>query len=432
MVTEKEILKALSVIIDPDFKKDIVSLGFIKDVKIQDDIVSFSIELTTPACPVKTEFQIAAEKAVVALDGVNHVNVNMTSREQKPKNAEGGLKSVKNIIAVSSCKGGVGKSTVSSHLANDLAKRGYKTGLLDADLFGPSAPTLFNVHKPNIKQDENNMIHPHVMENGLKLISFGFLMGDGPAIMRGPMVAGYTQQVLTQVEWGELDYLVIDMPPGTGDIQLTITQVLQITGAVIVTTRQSLSLVDVEKGIEMFEKVKVPMLGVVENLSYFVCDDCDKKHYIFGESGDSKIKERYGLDTLAEIPMSHELTLRVEDVADDEHMNNMTDQVIRALGKHSGEELKRPEILKDGGGFTLNWDNGEEISLPYHRVRTNCPCASCVDEYTGKKILDDATIPADIKANEIVALGNYAIKITWSDGHSSGIYTYDLLRKLIY
>jgi ATP-binding protein involved in chromosome partitioning len=432
MVSEKEVLSALSVIIDPDFKKDVVSLGFIKNVKIMDDVVSFDFELTTPACPIKTEFQMAAEKAVLALDGVEHVNVNMTAREQKQNHSVNGLKDVSNIIAVSSCKGGVGKSTVSAHLANDLAERGFKVGLLDADLFGPSVPTLFNVHQPKVFQDSDKMIHPHVMENGLKLLSFGFLMGDGPAIMRGPMVAGYTQQVLTQVAWGELDYLVIDMPPGTGDVQLTITQTLQITGAVIVTTRQSLALVDVERGIEMFEKVSVPMLGVVENMSYFICDGCDKRHYIFGNNEDNKIKERYGLDTLAEIPMSHSMTQRIEDVKDSSDMKKMTDSVVMALGKHSGKELERPEIMKDSSGFTLSWESGDEISLPFHRVRTACPCASCVDEFTGEKILDDASISPDIKAESITPLGNYAIKIVWSDGHSSGIFTYNLLKKLVY
>lgn len=432
MTNEKEILKALSVIIDPDFKKDIVTLGFIKDIKISDDLVSFSIELTTPACPIKTEFQMAAEKAVLALDGVKHVNVNMTSRPQKSQNKGNGLTKVKNIIAVSSCKGGVGKSTVSAHLANDLANRGYKVGLLDADLFGPSVPTLFNVHQPDILQNKDKNIIPYECDNGLKLLSFGFLMASGPAIMRGPLVAGYTQQVLTQTEWGELDYLVIDMPPGTGDIQLTITQLIQITGAVIVTTRQSLSLVDVEKGIEMFEKVKVPMLGVVENLSYFICDNCDEKHYIFGDGGESKIKERYGLDTLAEIPMSKSLTQRIDEISKNSDMINMTDQVIRALGMHSGAELERPEIYNDDKHIKLTWKSGENISLPNFRMRTACPCASCIDEYTGEKILDDSTISKDIKAESVEPLGNYALKITWSDGHSSGIYTYDLLRKLVY
>ncbi|MEI7999605.1 MAG: Mrp/NBP35 family ATP-binding protein, partial [Candidatus Omnitrophota bacterium] len=189
-----------------------------------------------------------------------------------------GLSKVKNIIAVSSCKGGVGKSTVAAGVAKALLRQGMKVGLLDADLHGPSIPTLFNLPSVDIRLNEFKMAVPAEVE-GLKLMSFGFLLGDAPAVMRGPIVANYIQQLLFQTDWGELDYLIIDMPPGTGDIQLTITQSIRLTGAVIVTTRQTLSLVDVARGILMFEKVKVPILGIVENMAFFICDACEKKHY---------------------------------------------------------------------------------------------------------------------------------------------------------
>jgi len=430
MVTEQQILKALSVIIDPDFKKDIVTLGFVKNIKIHDDLVSFDVELTTPACPIKAEFQKAAEEAVMALDGVNQVAVNMTSRpEKKTQNGEG-MKAVKNIIAVASGKGGVGKSTVSAHLANELANRGFKVGLLDTDLFGPSVPTLFNVHKPNVHQSEDNMLHPHVMENGLKLMSFGFLMGSGPAIMRGPMVAGYMQQVLTQTYWGELDYLVLDLPPGTGDIQLTITQTVQISGAVIVTTRQSLSIADVTKGIEMFEKVNVPMLGIVENMSHFICDSCDKKHFIFGDSGKTKLEDQYGLKTLAELPLKSSMTGKISDAQGDLDISNMVDQVIRALGMQSTDKLERPTATITPKTINLNWASGKVYTIPHRDLRLACPCAACVDEYTGEKILRPESVPADIHAESVTPLGNYAVVVKWSDGHSSGIYPYKLIDKL--
>lgn len=429
MATEQEILKALSVIIDPDFKKDIVTLGFVKNIKINEDLVSFDIELTTPACPVKAEFQKAAEECTLALDGVNEVSVNMTSRQETKLKNGSGLKKVKNIIAVASGKGGVGKSTVSAHLANELAERGYKVGLLDTDLFGPSVPSLFNVHQPDIHQREG-MIQPYQMENGLKLLSFGFLMGSGPAIMRGPMVAGYVQQVLTQTEWGELDYLVLDLPPGTGDIQLTITQTLQISGAVVVTTRQSLAIADVTKGIEMFEKVNVPMLGIVENMSYFICDDCDKKHYIFGDSNKTSLEESYGLKTLAELPLNPKLTGKIADAAGDPDMANMVDHVIRALGMQNNEKLERPKINVTEKTIELSWESGKSYSIPHRELRLACPCASCVDEYTGEKLLKPEQVPMDVKAEDVTPLGNYAVVVKWSDGHSSGIYSYSFIEKL--
>src|SRR3989338_8087572 len=233
MLTEDTIKKTLSKIIDPDFNKDIVSLGFVKNIKIHgDDSVSVDIELTTPACPVKEKFKQEAEEALNGIPGVKKVFVTMKSQERDLGNEIKPLKMVKSIIAVASCKGGVGKSTVAANIAVELAHRGYKTGLLDTDIFGPSVPTLFNIHNPRIPYDQQaNMLHP-LEVNKLKLMSFGFLIGDKPAVMRGPMVTGYIQQLFNQVYWGELEYLILDLPPGTGDIQLTITQLLKLSGAV--------------------------------------------------------------------------------------------------------------------------------------------------------------------------------------------------------
>ncbi len=433
MATEKMILEALSVIIDPDFKKDIVSLGFIKNLKIHDDLVTFDVELTTPACPLKAEFQSQAENVVMALDGINQVAVNMTSRPSKKTAGTNtdNLKDVKNIIAVASGKGGVGKSTTSAHLANELAERGFKVGLLDTDLFGPSVPSLFDVHDPKLMQDDNKMLHPHEMPNGLKLLSFGFLMSSGPAIMRGPMVAGYVQQVLTQTAWGELDYLVLDLPPGTGDVQLTITQTIQITGAVVVTTRQSLSIADVTKGIEMFEKVNVPMLGIVENMSHFICDNCDVKHYIFGDSNKTSLEDQYGLKTLAELPLNPKLAKKVSDAVGDPDISNMVDAVIRSLGMQSSQQLVRPELSTSENTINITWADGREWKIPHRQLRLACPCASCVDEYTGEKTLRPESVPLEIKAESITPLGNYAVVIQWSDGHDSGIYSYKTLEKQV-
>src|SRR3989338_1843217 len=218
-----------------------------------------------------------------------------------------GLTKVKHVIAVSSCKGGVGKSTVAAGFARSLCQQGFKTGLLDADIHGPSLPTLFNLTSGvKVLSNEFRMIVP-IEAQGLRLMSFGFLLGDAPAVMRGPIVTRYIQQIMLQTDWGELDYLIVDMPPGTGDVQLTITQSARLTGAVIVTTRQTLSLVDVARGILMFEKVSVPILGIVDNMAYFICGSCHTKHYLFGD--EHALEKRFGVKTLVEIPLIADLAL---------------------------------------------------------------------------------------------------------------------------
>ena len=421
MVTKEEVLKALSVIIDPDLKKDIVSLGFIKELVINGGDVSFSCELTTPACPLKNKFKEACEKEVSALDGVEKVHVVMTARAASPENRESGLGKVKSIIAIASCKGGVGKSTTSAAIASELASRGFKVGLLDADLFGPSVPTLFNMHGTNINQVGKMLIPAEV--NGLKVMSFGFLLGDSPAIMRGPMVSGYVQQLLHSVDWGELDYLFIDMPPGTGDIQLTISQSIRLSGAVIVTTRSSLSLVDVTKGILMFEKVDIPMLGVVENMAYFVCDECDKKHYVFGENN-STLSDRFGLQTLAHVPLDPARTKPFDKYESDEITASLVDNLVREIGKITANQIEPPKVELTDENVTFTWSDGKSYTINNLDLRDGCKCALCVDEYTGVKILERDNIPKTIKGEEAIALGNYAVSIKWSDGHTSSIYPY--------
>ena len=430
MVSNKEVLNALSVIIDPDFKKDIVSLGFIKNINIKDDAVSLDIELTTPACPIKNEFQKSAEKILTGLDGVKNVKVNMTARVvKKSEKNKNGLSKVRNLIAVSSSKGGVGKSTVAANIARELAVRGFKTGLLDADIFGPSVPTLFNIHKPDIQADKDKNMIPYD-QNGLKIMSFGFFLGDNPAILRGPIVSGYIQQLLTGVAWGELDYLIIDMPPGTGDIQLTMTQTVQLSGAVIVTTREALSLVDVAKGIEMFETVNVPMLGIIENMSHFICDNCNKKHYLFGSDKENIITEKYGLETLLELPIKKGITNHLDKPYSDPDISELVDKVARAIGKMTFAAKTTPHYEYDDEKLKFVWPDGVQSEVKNIDLRADCGCAVCVDEYSGEKLLKREDVQEDVKPTEITALGNYALKITWSDGHSSGIYPYKQIRKL--
>jgi ATP-binding protein involved in chromosome partitioning len=304
-VSESAVLDALRPIVDPDFGRSIVELGFVKDVRIEGPRVSFKIELTTPACPVKAEFERNARERVAALEGVGEVEVTMTANTRGSKGAQPQgevLPGVRNIVAVASGKGGVGKSTVAVNLALALRESGASVGILDADVYGPSLPLLTGMHgRPRA---EEKRIHPH-QAVGLKLMSMGFFLSqDSPVIWRGPMVHGLIRQFLTEVEWGELDYLVVDMPPGTGDAALTLTQQAPLSGAIIVTTANDLSLIDARKGLAMFQKVQVPVLGIVENMSYFTPPDLpDRRYHIFGEGGGRRTAEELSVDFLGEVPI---------------------------------------------------------------------------------------------------------------------------------
>ncbi len=304
-VSEADVLGALRPITDPDFNKSIVDLGFVKQLRIDGAKVSFAIELTTPACPVKAEFERAARERVLALEGVSEVEVTMTANTRgRHFGAELAdvLPGVKNAVAVASGKGGVGKSTVAINLALALRNSGATVGMLDADVYGPSLPLLSGVSgRPEVR---GKQIVPHVA-HGMKVMSMGFLVtDDSPVIWRGPMVHGLVKQFLTDVDWGELDYLVIDMPPGTGDAALTLTQQAPLAGAVIVTTANDLSLIDARKGLKMFQAVEVPVLGIVENMSYFTPPDLpDRKYYLFGQGGGRRTADELGVPFLGEVPI---------------------------------------------------------------------------------------------------------------------------------
>ncbi|MDQ6969319.1 MAG: iron-sulfur cluster carrier protein ApbC [Mariprofundus sp.] len=303
MVCEADVLKALAVIIDPDFNKDIVSLGFVKDIVIHDATVSLSIELTTPACPVKEEFKRQADAAVLALPGINTANITMTAKVVAAQKTEA-LPGVANIIAVASGKGGVGKSTTAVNLAVAMAQTGARVGLLDADVYGPSIPRMMGLSgkKPQVDKQTKSIVP---MENyAVKTMSIGYLVEEEQAmIWRGAMVAGALKQLLSDVEWGELDYLFIDMPPGTGDAQLTLTQAVPVTGAVLVTTPQDIALIDCRRGIDMFKKVHVPTLGIVENMSQFICPHCGESSAIFSEGGAERLSKEHDSEVLAHIPL---------------------------------------------------------------------------------------------------------------------------------
>ncbi|MFP6616909.1 MAG: P-loop NTPase [Candidatus Hydrogenedentota bacterium] len=431
MVTDAQVLDSMRGIIDPDLGKDIVSLGFIKDLTIKSGDIAFTLELTTPACPVKEQFVIDCEKAVGGVDGVTSVEVKLSSMQPKkqPNLAVTTLAKVDCVIAVSSCKGGVGKSTIAAQLARSMQREGLRVGLLDTDIYGPSVPTLFNMHRPELMMRDNMLIPIDL--DGLKVMSVGFVLGDSPAVMRGPMVSGYCQQILNQTDWGEMDYLIIDMPPGTGDIQLTLVQQAALDGAIIVTTPHSLSLVDVARGILMFEKVDVPVLGIVENMSYFLCDNCDKRHHIFGNNSQA-LKDRFGLDTLGEFPIIDGISnLSSPDAgADIEPVRQLTENIHRAVGKRRARQEQLPVVSFQEGFIHVEWPDGETDQIPNKKVRIACQCASCIEEYTGELLLDPSSVSDNIQATGVQVLGNYAASIAWDDGHSSGIFTWNRLREI--
>jgi ATP-binding protein involved in chromosome partitioning len=302
--TEKQILAALGNVMDPELGKDLVKLGMIQDLRIEGARVCFDLVLTTPACPLKRQMEEASRAAVMAVPGVSDVSINVTSRVRGHISGGGQVNlapTVKNTIAVASGKGGVGKSTVAVNLAVALAQSGASVGLMDCDVYGPSVPLMMGVNaRP---QAGNGKLLP-LKKHGVNMMSLGFMLeGDTPVIWRGPMVAKALQQLLGDVDWGELDYLVMDMPPGTGDAQLTVTQSVPLTGAVVVSTPQDVALLDAAKAVGMFKKCNVPVLGIIENMSYFLCPHCGQRTDIFRHGGAERESQRLGVPFLGEIPV---------------------------------------------------------------------------------------------------------------------------------
>jgi ATP-binding protein involved in chromosome partitioning len=303
-VSEAAVLDALKVVSDPDLHRDIVALGFVKNLEIDRARVSFTIELTTPACPVKDQMRDQARAAVMQLPGVSDVEVKMTARVRDAGGADGTrspVPGVKNVIAVGAGKGGVGKTTVAVNLAVALAKCGSRVGLIDADIYGPNVPIMLGM-KTQLTTDGQKIVPGEKF--GLQVISMGFLTQDeAPIIWRGPMLHGALQQFFREVRWVDLDYLVVDMPPGTGDVALSLSQTVPVAGAVVVTTPQQVSLADSRRAVAMYKKLNIPPLGVVENMSYFVCSNCQHEADIFGRGGGEQMAADLGVPFIGRIPI---------------------------------------------------------------------------------------------------------------------------------
>ena len=298
------VLNALRVVVDPDIRKDIVSLGFVKDLAIQEGRVSFTIELTTPACPVKDQLKQQAVNAVRAMPGVADVNVQLTARVRSASAPETGrppLPGVKNVIAVGAGKGGVGKTTVAVNLALALARCGSRVGLLDGDIYGPNVPIMLGLHT-QLTTDGRQIVPAE--KYGLQVVSIGFLtQDDAPIIWRGPMLHGAIQQFFRDVAWKDLDYLIVDMPPGTGDVALSLSQTVPVVGAIVVTTPQQVSLADSRRAVRMYEKLNIATIGIVENMSYYTCPNCHHEADIFGHGGGEGLASTMNVPFLGRLPV---------------------------------------------------------------------------------------------------------------------------------
>jgi ATP-binding protein involved in chromosome partitioning len=304
MLSSDAVLNALHAVIDPDLRKDIVSLGFVKNLAIDGGRVTFTIELTTPACPVKDLMKQQALAAVSAIDGVTSVEIAMTASVRSvtaPEHGRPPLPGVKNVVAVGAGKGGVGKTTVSVNLALALATSGSRVGILDGDIYGPNVPLMLGLRTQ--LQSNGEQIIP-AEKYGLQVVSIGFLTDeDAPVIWRGPMVHSAIQQFFRNVAWRDLDYLIIDMPPGTGDVALSLSQTVPVAGAIVVTTPQQVSLSDSRRAVRMYQKLNIPTLGIVENMSYYACPNCHHESDIFGYGGGERIATDIGIPFLGRLPV---------------------------------------------------------------------------------------------------------------------------------
>jgi ATP-binding protein involved in chromosome partitioning len=377
------------------------------------------------------------------------------------------LPGIANIIAIGSGKGGVGKSTVAVNLALALSHAGHRVGLVDTDVLGPSIPGMLGLSfgEPPQASPDGKLLPTEV--HGIRAVSMGLLRSDDePAIMRGPMVTKYLQMFLAQVAWGELDYLVLDLPPGTGDTQLTLAQSVQLTGAVIVTTPQDVSLKIARRGLRMFEKVSVPILGVVENMGTFTCPHCGSTTDIFSHGGGSRMSRELEVPFLGSLPLDPAVVdsgdtgtpivaAAPESVSALAYGAIASELVAQAEGRgatglrpfawnwDTGEGA--PEWGESAGGagdapvglrardartVEVGWDDGRIDSLDVRDLRLACPCAYCVEEMSGEALLDPATVPPDVHPRRITSVGTYAMIIDWSDGHGTGIYTFTYLRRL--
>jgi len=450
-----KVIREVKTILHPNQNQDIVFLGMVKDivVKMEDKVVQVTVMLE----PDKEyrNFKQQIQDKVKLIPGVSKVDVKMApppggTTPPKPNrdaaasaaaNRVKGNTRIKHIIAVASCKGGVGKSTVAVNLAYSFAKLGHQVGLLDADIYGPSLPTLIaQAPQQELTYNVDKLINPWVYKN-VKCMSYGFTRAPGSPedtslVVRGPIVASMVTEIANFTNWGELDYLVVDFPPGTGDIQISLCQHLNIEAAVVITTPSKLAFVDVVKGIQMFDKVKVPTLSVVENLSSFFCSSCGSETFPYGKGHQERIKKQFGIKHAISIPMSEDLALSTDngepivlDQEKDQHVRESFNKLASGLLNElqHAKTILYPTVKPIAETHVvLEYPNGTGLKIRNRFLRSKCKCAHCVNEFTGAQIIKYEQVDITVHPLKIVTTGNYAVTLNWSDGHVS-IFPYDTL-----
>ena len=476
-VTEDDVRAALRVVIDPDLHEDIVSLGFVTSITLDGSAVAVVIRLTTPACPAKDDLARAARAALSALPGVERVEVEMTAETRGTRIVDdrmaAALGGVRNLVVIGAGKGGVGKSTVAVNLASALARAGARVGLLDADIHGPSVSHLTGALPP---QPSPGQLTQPARVDGMAVVSMAmFLPSHRATILRGPRVTGVLQQLLTTFAWGELDYLLIDLPPGTGDIPITLAQLVPIAGAVLVTTPQEVAVIDGRRAGHMFRTLRVPVLGVVETMSGFVCDGCDRVHHLFGQGGGARLAAELEVPLLGQIPLdpaivadsergvavvrahpdapgARALTLAAGRLAAALATTGSQDAPIQIdtpwspglrVGRFGDGDAPAPEgqaravpsapvvmgvRATDPRTLELTWTDGVTVAWDAVALRRGCPCAACVDERTGVRTLRPEQVGDDVRLVHLQTVGRYALSIRFSDGHDTGLYSWERLR----
>jgi len=442
----KEITDALATVTDSYFNKDIITLGYVKGMTIGKDTLRFSLRLPAPLMPNHDELAQKCQDALKDVADIGKIEIKKDWEVQRlpslnAPNTPNALKGVKNIIAIASGKGGVGKSTVTVCIAEAFAKAGAKVGILDIDVYGPSIPNMVGLGDHQLGGSQQGVLEP-VEAHGMKIMSMGFLANkDTPVVWRGPIASQLVQQFLGAVDWGELDYLFVDMPPGTGDIQLTLSQAVPLTGAVIVTTPQEVAHTIAEKGLRMFQQVKIPILGIVENMAGFTPPGSDEVFHIFGEGGGSSAAEEFDLPLLGKISLKQDLREAMDkgDFVEDENIKSIASLIaVEAMIVVTNEELSPfapQEMNLANGGQTLviKWQDDVEHVISSFNIRYMCPCAHCVDEITGEKLVKEENIPANVKILESTPVGRYGVRFSFDDpssGAGAGIYTFSFLRKI--
>ena len=481
-VTQSQVLEQLKRIKGPDLEGNIVDLGLVSEILLRDDKVYFSITVSPDKAAELEPLRQAAEKVVKDIAGVQGVTAVLTaeaprgggaatarppesSRVQQARARSGGagpaphahhaparpvaqppaarqmagVPGIKHLIAVASGKGGVGKSTTAVNLALGFQAIGIKAGILDADIYGPSQPRLLGLSgRPQVAG--GNKLHP-MEAYGLKSMSMGFMVDEGtPIIWRGPMVVSALTQMLREVEWHDLDVLVIDMPPGTGDVQLTMAQQVPLSGAIIVSTPQDLALIDARKGLNMFRKTDVPVLGIIENMSYFLCPSCGERSDIFGHGGAAQEAARLGIPFLGEVPLHMDIRVKsdegrpiVASQPESMHAQIFRDLAARAWDELSGAHGKRlpqPALAVSPGADTLiaTFEGGARHEITAEMLRVMSPSA----EVQGHSPEQRVTVASKrhVKIKDLVPVGNYAVKIVFDDGHDTGLFTWSYLDQL--